>query len=55
MKKGEWQNPEWERARVRAWAAIVATNKMIENKSTQQRKRDFDKLYARLEAEVPTP
>lgn len=46
---------EWEAARVQAWLAIVAHDKMIENKCTQQRKKDFDKRYEKLEAAVPTP
>ena len=46
---------EWERLRVAKWLEIVSVDKMEPNKSTQQRRHDFDKRYEKLEADVPTP
>ena len=54
-KKPSRYSLEWERSRVKRWLEIAAADPMIENKSTQQRGREFDMRYERLEAEVPTP
>ena len=53
-KRGQ-DDLEWERARVAKWLEIVSVDKMEPNKSTQQRRHDFDKRYEKLEADVPTP
>ena len=58
MKKGErkpYPNADWERARVRAWLAIIQVHPMYQHQSTHRRYEEFKERIQKLEADVPTP
>jgi hypothetical protein len=45
----------WQRARVAKWLEIAAADPLEPTTNTHARLAQFERRYARLEAEIPTP